>query len=1012
MKALSPHRLRGLLCALALALAAAPAVAQTLDNKGRDFLMAFLPNYVGAGTIQLHLTGDVATDVTVEYPAVNPTFSQTVAIVPGSVTIVTLPGTAASSWTSDTVSTNTVRASAAQEFVAYMMNVQSATSDAALALPIDALNTEYIVLDWPTSDGEFAVFAAFDDTNVTITLSSAFGSRPAGIPFTIQLDRGQGYFASSATFSGTRISADRPVGLSNGNRCTNIVRGACDHIFEVAPPLQTWGMSIPVANLPGRPLGSIYRIVASADGTTVSQDGVALAPVLNRGQILQTPELPGSHVFSANAPIFVGQFMTGSPTGSQTDGDPAMGNMVPSDQYQSRYTFATLSQVQFPLQFLTVIADTRDVATITLDGTPIGAQAFAAIGSSGFSWAQLALAAGTHTTLSTRPHGITVEGFGFYDSYLYPGGAQIAFINPVGDADPPLCTLDEVEPDAFAGTARDDRPSEDTNGNGELDEGEDTNGNGEIDEDTGIFSVELLEGAQNLLLSVDEFVPGDGVVGFGLTPIDPLLDYSGIVRVSDGAGNLCERSLGLDFPSMEFDDWGEDVELRISYGPDEEEIRTAYVAVQNRGVQILDVSDPSAIETLGSYDPDTCPNGSGTALFFADDVELLEDLSALFVAAGRCGVLVLDVSDPALPTLLGRYDTPVWAEAVALDTSGENVIGHIADHNGGLVSVDFTPVFDSPAGAPIRLGGVGSSTAGWGSGAAIDVALHEDAERGMLAFVAASQGLRIVDVSSPTAPVLIGGLDTDPGGSPPEVPQDVTLTDDGQVALLGGWQAGLLAVDVSDPTEPTRLDGIATTLAFYETEIMDGWVLATEGQLGLRTFELGEGGLASIEDEEPIPLAGGDGWAWDVEVVGNTAYVTWGILETGAGGLSIIELASSVSRTAAPTPPDLDADGIADTADNCRESANPSQADVNLDGFGDACDADYDGNGVVGISDLGILFAAFGSQNGDPNWNAAVDHDGNGTIGIADWGRLSASWGTPPGPSGLACAGSVPCPTP
>ena len=37
----------------------------------------------------------------------------------------------------------------------------------------------------------------------------------------------------------------------------------------------------------------------------------ALAPVLQRGEFIETAPLPGSHVFSANLPIFVVQYMTG-----------------------------------------------------------------------------------------------------------------------------------------------------------------------------------------------------------------------------------------------------------------------------------------------------------------------------------------------------------------------------------------------------------------------------------------------------------------------------------------------------------------------------------------------------------------------------------------------------------------------------------------------------------------------------------------------------------------------------
>ncbi|MCF6148554.1 MAG: hypothetical protein E3K37_07840 [Candidatus Kuenenia sp.] len=528
-----------------------------LDNKGTDFIMAFMPNLDASITLELHLTGDVATDVTVDYPVDSPTFTTTVGIVPGDVTIVTIPINAAL-WTPDAVANNAVHAFATDEFVCYMIHRRTASSDAALALPVDTMNTEYIVMDYnPAFVGaEFAVVAGFDNTTVTITPATNIIGHAAGVAFDVILNRGEGYFARSSstiltnTLTGSIISADKPVGVTNGDGCTQVPTGivACDHIFEVAQPVQSWGTRALVANLPNRTGGTIYRILASQDNTTVTQDGVSIGTI-NRGQFIEVGPITGNHVFEGDNPIYVAQFMTGDGAAGATNGDPAMGNMIPTEQYLSNYTFSTVGGNQFAENFVTVIAEDGDVSggTILLDGVAIPAADFTAIGTTGFSVAIVELSSGVHNTASNGVHGITVEGYNNFDSYIYPGGALFEFINPTGDANPPICEIEIVagDPPTATGTATDDRPSEDINGNDVLDDGEDLNGNGQIDEDSGIFFVELGVGAVNLTLTVDPFVPGDDSVSYNVELTDPTINGSGVVIVTDGAGNTCESEIEL-----------------------------------------------------------------------------------------------------------------------------------------------------------------------------------------------------------------------------------------------------------------------------------------------------------------------------------------------------------------------------------------------------------------------------------------------------------------------------------
>jgi hypothetical protein len=124
-----------------------------------------------------------------------------------------------------------------------------------------------------------------------------------------------------------------------------------------------------------------------------------------------------------------------------------------------------------------------------------------------------------------------------------------------------------------------------------------------------------------------------------------------------------------------------------------------------------------------------------------------------------------------------------------------------------------------------------------------------------------------------------------------------------------------------------------------------------------------------------------------------------------------IDLADSncASASGALEEPDQDGDLVPDPEDNCLTKPNPTQVDTDLDGYGNACDADYDDNGVVGIVDFLALSVAYGASEGQPNYDPAIDSNSDGTIGVPEFNLLSVTLGGSPGPSGLACAGTIPC---
>ena len=105
----------------------------------------------------------------------------------------------------------------------------------------------------------------------------------------------------------------------------------------------------------------------------------------------------------------------------------------------------------------------------------------------------------------------------------------------------------------------------------------------------------------------------------------------------------------------------------------------------------------------------------------------------------------------------------------------------------------------------------------------------------------------------------------------------------------------------------------------------------------------------------------------------------------------------------------IDFDRVPDEWDNCLVEPNPTQTDCDWDGYGNACDADFNNDNAVGAPDFNVLANSFLSFDGDENFEACVDCNDDGAIGAPDFNCLANQFLGSPGPSGLDCAGTIPC---
>ncbi len=250
--------------------------------------------------------------------------------------------------------------------------------------------------------------------------------------------------------TGSLITASQPVAVWAGHNCTFVPYNywACDHLEEMMFPLQTWGkhflvgLTHPVRS--GTTETNVIRILSGDNGVQVTFNPAVQNPAtLNAGEYIEFLAQPGQH-FEVNAtgPIMVGKFTVGQNywTDSFDEmGDPAFGLVVPVEQYRSEYTFSTPPSIT--VNYVNVIAkipaDTMEF--ITLDGVALTADRYTPIASTGYGVAQIDVTNtgtnGSHTIVAPNSNikfGIEVYGFASYTSYLYPGGLDLEYINPIG----------------------------------------------------------------------------------------------------------------------------------------------------------------------------------------------------------------------------------------------------------------------------------------------------------------------------------------------------------------------------------------------------------------------------------------------------------------------------------------------------------------------------------------------------------------------------------------------------
>ncbi|NBB73398.1 MAG: hypothetical protein GVY35_06940 [Bacteroidetes bacterium] len=270
----------------------------------------------------------------------------------------------------------------------------------------------------------------------------------------------------------------------------------------------------------------------------------------------------------------------------------------------------------------------------------------------------------------------------------------------------------------------------------------------------------------------------------------------------------------------------------------------AFVADQNAGLRIVDLSDPDTLRIVGTADT------PGRAL----DVAVAG--TTAFVADQYAGIRVIDVSDPFAPAEIGFWDADQQAVQVTLADGAL----YLADQQNGLWRLDpASPADVTPTGfyhfPELNTFAVDGSRAVVGNGARtlrlLDLSdPQQPREHGTLtlpapaadvhlaspyAYVTAQErGLRIIDVSNPDAPREVAAYvpDRAPRAQAdtefryyPDPPSAWAITASGDTAFVS-FDDGLHVLDLSDPARPRRIGRYDHTERAMQTALRDGRLFA------------------------------------------------------------------------------------------------------------------------------------------------------------------------------------------
>jgi len=438
--------------------------------SGNSFWFGFMTNSTDGPDDQLLVTisSETSTSGIIEIPGQG--WSQNFYVEAQSSVQISIPDNLAEVETGQFIENKAIHIESSQPVTVQALNYTQSSADATRILPETLIGTKYIAASYPglaDDSSELLIVATEDGTEMQIIPSSTTSAgSAAGVPFTLQLDRGECYrIEASGTndLSGTQITATaasgkcRPFAVFAGAGCAKIPAScpfACDHLYEQMYDLEKWGTQYVIT-----PFGfdispdnaSIteprysYRMIAAQNGTAITIDNVN-AIALQAGEFIEFNGETESHCIASNQPIAVIQFMQGFSCGG--NGDPAMVVLDPVDNKTSIAHLNVAGTSVLNAHYVNLIVSPAALGACRLDGVLVPVGQFSAIESCDEYWTcTLELSPGDHTIECVS--GFSGIMYGFVDGGItttsYLSSLAVNVVEPEIEWQQTFCTDVDVD---------------------------------------------------------------------------------------------------------------------------------------------------------------------------------------------------------------------------------------------------------------------------------------------------------------------------------------------------------------------------------------------------------------------------------------------------------------------------------------------------------------------------------------------------------------------------------------